>query len=564
MNGERRRRTQVARARATLTRHFFASFFRLTFLDDAGEESFKRALLFLLVALVGAGLFVARLYIGKYNGLPDADAIAAVIQADRLFAIALAMWTTAVVTVLTSGSLYPDALDFRVLMALPIARNQVFLAKCLALARFVGVIISVSVGALSLPLAIITSGRLRGEPPSMAVAAVLLGATAGCWFVVAAVMAIQGVTALLVPRHMQRRVAIWQPTAMMAGLVLGLPFLLRTSALWRVLPTPPSWLTVLPPVWFFGLADMWLPTRMLATTTWSAIATVATAAVTVLASASFTLVYRRFDETLLRHSDRHGATWRVAPPWAALQHPSTRAVQAFISATVWRSGLHNMVCLMIAASGAALATSSLINAQGLAQRWVIQSALGVPFTLMAGAVVGIRAAFLLPANLRAGWIFRFAEADSSRPHQLNAVYRHMVTMGVAIPALLSLPLVAHHIGTRSAVAVLPATVLLGTTFVEALCLTWRRVPFTCTFLFAKRPPAVTFAFLAAVFGWFVFIGAAILNVARAGVVQWFIVMVPLALIAATLRWWRRQDWGRWPLEFEDYAPDGMDALRLEH
>lgn len=565
MSVARRPQTPTARVRITLTRHFFASFFRLTFLDDAGEESFKRALIFLLAGLVAAGLFVARLYLGKYQGLwPGTAAEAAIIQADRLFAIAIAMWTIGVITVLTSASLYPDELDFRVLIVLPIRRSQVFLAKCFAIARFIGVIVSVSVGALSLPLAIITSGRLPGEPVLIAVATVVLGATAGCWFMMAAVMTAQGLTALALPRRMQRRAAIWLQTAMMAALILALPLLLRTSALWRVLENPPRWLMALPPVWFLGVADSLLLANTPAATTWSRIGVTATAVVTILAVVSYLLVYRRFDQTLLRYSDRHRPVWRIASPWKASPHPSTRAVHAFISATVWRSGLHNMVWLMVAAVGAALATSSMIGAHGLSQRWVVQAALGVPFTLIAGAVVGLRTAFLLPVNLRAGWVFRFHEADSTRPHQLNAVYRQALLLGVVIPALLSLPIVAQHIGWQSAAALLPVTILIGTAFVEAMCLTWRRVPFTCTFLFAKRPPAFTFAFLIGVFGWFVFIGASILNVARGGVVLWFVVVMPLTMIAASLRWWRRQDWGRWPLEFEDYAPDGMDALRLEH
>ena len=41
---------------AALTRHFFQDFFRLSFLDDAGEESFRRVIIGLLAGFVALGL----------------------------------------------------------------------------------------------------------------------------------------------------------------------------------------------------------------------------------------------------------------------------------------------------------------------------------------------------------------------------------------------------------------------------------------------------------------------------------------------------------------------------
>jgi hypothetical protein len=60
----------------------------------------------------------------------------------------------------------------------------------------------------------------------------------------------------------------------------------------------------------------------------------------------------------------------------------------------------------------------------------------------------------------------------------------------------------------------------------------------------------------------VFIATSLVNVARAGVLAWLAIVLLVGLIGLTLRWYRRQDWGRWPLEFEDYLPDGFDALGL--
>jgi hypothetical protein len=65
-----------------------------------------------------------------------------------------------------------------------------------------------------------------------------------------------------------------------------------------------------------------------------------------------------------------------------------------------------------------------------------------------------------------------------------------------------------------------------------------------------------------IFGWFVFLGTSLLFVASSGLVPWLIVATISLAVDLALRSYRRRTWGRWPLEFEDYLPDGLDALRL--
>jgi hypothetical protein len=181
---------------------------------------------------------------------------------------------------------------------------------------------------------------------------------------------------------------------------------------------------------------------------------------------------------------------------------------------------------------------------------------------MAGTVVGFRTALLIPTNLRAAWIFRMTEQASTRPHQLNAVRRGMFMSAVALPTMLALPIIAGQLGFPKAVSLVPITLLIGWGFVEAVCMKWRRIPFTCTFLFAKRPPVYTLMMVLLIFGWFVFLATIFLLVASSGLVPWLIVAAITLTLDLALRWYRMRTWGRWPLEFEDYLPDGLDALRL--
>jgi hypothetical protein len=169
---------------------------------------------------------------------------------------------------------------------------------------------------------------------------------------------------------------------------------------------------------------------------------------------------------------------------------------------------------------------------------------------------------LLPTNLRAGWLFRFLENADLRSQQLDAVRGELLLKGVVLPVVLTSPLLALHFGAQIAVALTPLTLLIGWTLAEALSIDWRRIPFTCTVLFAKRPPAYTVGLVVLIFGWFVFAAASALAVARAGALPWALVAIGVASVAITLRQFRMAQWGRWPLEFEDYLPDGVDSLRL--
>jgi hypothetical protein len=105
--------------------------------------------------------------------------------------------------------------------------------------------------------------------------------------------------------------------------------------------------------------------------------------------------------------------------------------------------------------------------------------------------------------------------------------------------------------------------LLGRVFVEIVATEWRRVPFTCTVLFGKRPAAYTVLLVCLAFNVFGLLGTSLLQVATSRPVAWIVVFAKLMLIGGAVRWHRRQSWGQLPLEFEDYLPDSFDVLRLQ-
>jgi hypothetical protein len=196
------------------------------------------------------------------------------------------------------------------------------------------------------------------------------------------------------------------------------------------------------------------------------------------------------------------------------------------------------------------------------QRFWVSAVLEAPLTLIVATVLGLRAALLLPTNLRAAWIFRMTEEAESRTQQLDAAGQSLVRVGVIGPAILAVLLHAAVFGAARAAAVFPVLVLLGWIFVEITLGDWRRIPFTCTVLLAKRPAAHTFLLALLAFGVFVSFGGVFEQAAMSGPIAWLVVVGLLSGIGAALRWRRRLLWGRVPIEFEDYLPDTIQPLGL--
>ena len=70
------------------------------------------------------------------------------------------------------------------------------------------------------------------------------------------------------------------------------------------------------------------------------------------------------------------------------------------------------------------------------------------------------------------------------------------------------------------------------------------------------------ALLIFVFGWFVFLSASMLDAARTGLIPWLLIALLVGPAGLALRQYRLQHWGDYPLEFEDYPPDGIETLGL--
>ena len=551
---------------STLTRHFFQGFFRLSFLDDAGEESFKRAMIGVLSGIVAFGLLLARIRFGKYAGMPSADLYRVMVQADQLQMIWLEMVVIAMVLAFVSRSLFPDETDFRILMALPVPRRTIFAAKLTALTLFAAIFSVCTTIAIGVPFALASGGRWSESGVTARVLAEAAAGTLAMASTGAGIVAVQGVITVLTPRTWLRSVSVVIQTLMICGLVLSLPIVIRVPAVAPYLRARATWLYAVAPAWFLGVEQWLLGNRESYFVRLAFMATVGTIGVALVAAGCYLVLYRRFDRVVI-DAARTGASraWHIPlpwPRWLPARHPAYEAVQAFTGATLRRSSLHQLVCFGLCAAGFALVANSVLGNAGRQERFLVGAVLRAPLTLMVVTLVGLREAMLLPANLKAAWLFQFTEAESSRRHQMNAIRDTLFSVGVLAPAALAFPIQTAVLGFASALAGLPVVVLLGWMMVEVVLLNWRRIPFTCTVLFAKRPAAHTLLLAILVLFWLVPIGGVLEQVAISGLRPWLVVMTILLLTCAGLRWLRLQSWGRLPLEFEDYLPDAIEPLGL--
>src|SRR5262249_21673767 len=155
-----------------------------------------------------------------------------------------------------------------------------------------------------------------------------------------------------------------------------------------------------------------------------------------------------------------------------------RAVSDFILATIARSSTQQATIAVNAAIGLTLIVASLLRSRGDATQLLRPrtAVLWIPLVLTYWIAIGLRAAFFVPSELPAAWMFR-CSAPVQTPAYWSATRASAI--GFLLPlALLADVLIAPLIGIRAAawhtMIVIPVVVLLG----ETIALTVTFVPFT--------------------------------------------------------------------------------------
>jgi hypothetical protein len=400
--------------------------------------------------------------------------------------IATMMLVIGLIAVVSWDATFPDRRDVMVLSPLPVAPLNILFAKVTASAAVLGlaiVMLNVATGVV-FPMLL---GTLRSSNWAFfqTFAAYWFTMIASSLFLYCSVLAVQGFTALVLPRRFFLRLsAILQLAAF--GLFLGVYFLqppLTTPAAMaaaenqRVLAYSPSY-------WFFALFNQFngsLPPSLawLARRAWIGLGLAIFGA-----AASLLLCYVHTMKKTVEQPDLvpgHGGFRWTLRFGSSLQ----TAIVLFSLRSIMRSRQHRIVLAFYLSMVFGIALSM---AQGElsapALRPLSPEFLIPTIVMMALAVVGFRNVFPLPISLNANWVLRVTQLCPS--HRYIAATRWIQLLFAVLPVfLISTCLALSYRPLHLVVEHLAILALLGWVFAEISLVGFYKVPFTCSHLPGK-------------------------------------------------------------------------------
>jgi hypothetical protein len=565
-----------------LATHFFRGLFDFGVLSDAGSDAFRRALIGIVAVTVSLGLLLTRMYLHKYTALSEvfqdwggASSLTnrgpyqLALLGDGALMIAFPMLIVGVVVVLVSNSLFPDEIDCRVLLPLPVSKRVMFASKALAVMLFASVF-AIAAQVAMMPLVVLmwnSRWSEQGLPARLFAHGIAsLGASIVTAFVI---MAVAGALLICVPRaRLQLASTVFRGVAL-CGLVASIPLAWRLPTTGALIAGESPLFYVVPPVWFLGVEQLLLGN---ATPYFLRLAQIAAAAAVVsfaVALGSYVFLYQRFERVIFRPvhgSDRLPRQRIPCLRYLRRRKPATAAIGPFIRATLTRSPLHQGVFVIIAACGAGLVLNSFVSdwharALSNADDSLIATVIWAPFALMFAMNLALRAALVLPVELRANWIFRMTEDEATRTEELSAVVRTLILLAVALPLAMLFPVEWAVLGPR-AIHCTSIAFLCGLMLVELQMAEWRRIPFTCSYAPSRQFVGLTMLIGVTAFVLFTLIGSSLVRYSISHPAGWVAVMTILSAVLLHLR--RQRLWlsRRATLMFEDVLPNEVEPLRL--
>lgn len=391
--------------RRVLLGHFFRRFFDNDTIQVEGDT--QTTVIRALSAVAVPGLLMA-FFLGL--GAPRVLSEAQVLMPHYFFVL-LPFVVMGVVALFEWEMLFPDRLDFLVLTPLALKQREMLGAKAKALGIFLGMfLVAVNVFGIAIYPGAGHSYVFR-VLLAQSVATMMSGL-----FGVLVFLAIGGVL-LCALSETQFRVAspILQMMATCGLLLLVLHFVLFGSWILQQLNGHLRVVQWMPTVWFLGMYERVLyGNRALPFAAEMARrGLIATAVAGVVAVVTYPLAWARMRRMAIEGSTGNGLRpWRVSQ-WLVqrmVRRPGERAVFSFIGQTMTRNSKYHVYLAMYYGIGVALAVAcSLSFTLRGGQIHIGTSADGlhaITPLIMFWVIAGLRAAFGLPVNLQAGWIFR--------------------------------------------------------------------------------------------------------------------------------------------------------------
>jgi hypothetical protein len=396
-----------------LVRHLLYRFFHNELLASDDET---RRVMQISYAVALPGMVIALFLFPAYHGFPPYPLHRSFWSqaADHYFYVMYSFIVMGAATVYEWDLLFPDLLDIFVLSPLPIASRHLFLARVLALAIFLALVLlgTSALGTIFFPLV----AEQHNFPRHLFSHAVAVS-TSGI-FAAATFLALQGFLLNIVGERIFRRITpLLQGASIMLLLTVLLLFPTLSRSLGPVLLAGSPAVFYFPPFWFLGIYER-LFAGPSALPVFNQLAHIGSYALLVMLACTlltYPLAYRRRVRQLIEGGSAVANSSRTAMPInhllhaTILRHPPQRAIFHFISQTILRSQRQRVMLAMFGGLGIALTLSEMVImhvGNGHIRPALLPDGIRSAVPIMAfWIVIGLRAVLSAPVDRRGSWLF---------------------------------------------------------------------------------------------------------------------------------------------------------------
>ena len=537
----------------TLGRHFFQKFFDN---DAVSFEAETQTTVVRALCTVAVPPFFACCMVLTLGGVQSPWVIASQHYLLVLYSFTL-MGCLAVVQWQT---IFPDRIDFLILLPLPLSVRTMFLAKLAAISQFFGMFL-VAANLCGLILIPLGSGHHIFRHFLGHATAILCGGIAA----MLAITTIEGLAICMLPESWFRKTMPVLQTLLVSGLLLMafcLPYL--ALQLPGIFTHDLRFTLFFPPLWYLALYECIIGGPTATQNAWvlARLSVYSLVGLMMLMCFIYPAAWAKRKRTALEgtraKNSSGGAGFASLLHRAVLRTPQERALFHFITQTISRISRYHVYIAVYFGAGLAICIASAMEIELRGERFhFVASTAGlhaaIPLLLF-WLIIGLRGAFLLPADLSARWIFRMVPVKPSIAVSVAKTWVQVCSLPVVLVVIgvLALQGWGHRLLLIQFVFGVVSAILLT----EASFLFHGSIPFTRPRLPGRTSLPLTLAiflfslpaFLAAVL-WLEKIAEA-----KPGVVM--LVMAGTVIVLLSLGRFRRTDTGRHP---EDAFADEMET-----
>src|SRR5215472_1020595 len=543
-------------------RHFLATMFDSEMFSVRGQWATIAISAFALV--IPTGMILLESPSGKRiaRSLASAQAMA---QNDRLSSLTLYLSLTAILALLAWQSLFPSRRDYMALAGLPVSSRQIFAARftCVLLLAAAITFILILPPAGSAPHTINIAGGAKWQPSSTA-AARIAATGLGCIFIFFSLVGLQGLLINVLPAKWVARCSGY-----LQGALLGIALLAALYS-WFIPEWAPASVPKLlhsaawtPPVWFLGLHDTMSGVGDPFFASLAGRATRGCAAAIAFAVLMYGLASARYRRLLLEGGEGLAPQQMRERRFLRLlaRNPRQEAILQFMGAVLSRSRMHRLVLMAYGGAGLAILVNSVFLGGFRTGAGALDFvALYWPLPASFVALAAVRHAFVMPAEWKAGWLFRITESQGRRDW-MSAVERFVIVCVIAPIHLVSLPLSMTALSAPVALRMTILQALVSLAAFDFLFYSWQQLPFACSYVPGKTSLILQLG------AWLVVLHMLVPLLARivAALARFTPIFVGYSVIFVAVWLWarhrRRDGWGESALIYED-APDAIPDLGI--